>query len=576
MAPEHKFATSARLCQEVLSGAADGALPLSECSEVIGDALRVLSSNAIKVAASRAVHDADADADASADAASIAGAAKWRLVSQMMKKHLVEAVVPVIIELKRIMEASRHPLLGSLMTAAAAMLKDHKTEIEDILAADRQLAKEILYDIRQEEAADAARAAEEKESAAAAAVAGSVAQPIGGGNAVVVAKTPGPPPGSTGTTGAKTPYTGRGIPGSGLRRSSLRPPGTSSSTPIAAEVLRRSTSSGGKPAAAAAALPTSASGPGSGLSIGGLHRTHGGPSRMSGTPRSAGITPGARRLPMSGNANGNTTSTAIARGYLAPSSGPTTTAGPPHRGLSRLARASTANGIHPDGGLSTSTAKKVAVGLGGEGRGVDAHARVGGIMGLTSPGEGDLYMSPAQPKLRPQRSTKSTPQQRAQTSGPSGAELATGGGDSIQDKVGGKEEDHVELQFAVPGAVLGEMESPRLWNVSAAVIAPEGDDADRQGGAMVAPRETRTRKKVHVEVESMADDAMDVDVDEKKGLKARKKVEEGLTKDVKMGAGENEPEPVGRATRGRRRGRSEKVEEDKVDVGIGARRKRKG
>lgn len=50
-------------------------------------------------------------------------------VSAMMKKHLVELVVPVIIELKRGMEAARHPLLGELMAATAAMLKDYKGEV---------------------------------------------------------------------------------------------------------------------------------------------------------------------------------------------------------------------------------------------------------------------------------------------------------------------------------------------------------------------------------------------------------------------------------------------------------------
>lgn len=49
MSPEHKFATAHRLCQEVLSGAADGALPLEECGEVLGDALRILASKHIKV-----------------------------------------------------------------------------------------------------------------------------------------------------------------------------------------------------------------------------------------------------------------------------------------------------------------------------------------------------------------------------------------------------------------------------------------------------------------------------------------------------------------------------------------------
>jgi condensin-2 complex subunit D3 len=49
MSPEHKFATAAKLCTEVLAGVADGLLPLPECEEVLGDALRVLAAKEIKV-----------------------------------------------------------------------------------------------------------------------------------------------------------------------------------------------------------------------------------------------------------------------------------------------------------------------------------------------------------------------------------------------------------------------------------------------------------------------------------------------------------------------------------------------
>lgn len=49
MAPEHKFATAAKLCGEVLGGVADGLLPLGQCEEVLGDALRCLASKDIKV-----------------------------------------------------------------------------------------------------------------------------------------------------------------------------------------------------------------------------------------------------------------------------------------------------------------------------------------------------------------------------------------------------------------------------------------------------------------------------------------------------------------------------------------------
>ena len=51
MAPEHKFATAAKLCADVLGGAADGALDLEAepSAEVLGDALRLLACKHIKV-----------------------------------------------------------------------------------------------------------------------------------------------------------------------------------------------------------------------------------------------------------------------------------------------------------------------------------------------------------------------------------------------------------------------------------------------------------------------------------------------------------------------------------------------
>ncbi len=57
----------------------------------------------------------------------------------MMKKHLVEGVVPVLVELKRSLQEARHPLLGEVMACLGALLKDYKSEIEDILVADKQV-----------------------------------------------------------------------------------------------------------------------------------------------------------------------------------------------------------------------------------------------------------------------------------------------------------------------------------------------------------------------------------------------------------------------------------------------------
>ena len=56
------------------------------------------------------------------------GAAKGRLVGAMMKKYLAEGMVPVLAELKRALEAARHPLLGDLLATLRALLREHKAE----------------------------------------------------------------------------------------------------------------------------------------------------------------------------------------------------------------------------------------------------------------------------------------------------------------------------------------------------------------------------------------------------------------------------------------------------------------
>ena len=81
------------------------------------------------MACRRQVSTAKAVDEDEPSAAAVVGAAKGRLVSAMMKKHLCEAVVPVIIDLKRLLEARRHPLLGDLMAAIRALLKDYKSEV---------------------------------------------------------------------------------------------------------------------------------------------------------------------------------------------------------------------------------------------------------------------------------------------------------------------------------------------------------------------------------------------------------------------------------------------------------------
>ncbi len=56
MAPEHVFSTAAKLCADVLGGAADGGLDLAAAGEVVGDALRLLASKHMKARWMRCPH----------------------------------------------------------------------------------------------------------------------------------------------------------------------------------------------------------------------------------------------------------------------------------------------------------------------------------------------------------------------------------------------------------------------------------------------------------------------------------------------------------------------------------------
>ena len=92
----------------MLGGVADGALALDECSEVLGDALRLLASKELKVTANRLA--ATEDDGGLVDGAAPSGGdgqvdkARGRLVGALIKRHLVEGVVPLLMELRHMMQ----------------------------------------------------------------------------------------------------------------------------------------------------------------------------------------------------------------------------------------------------------------------------------------------------------------------------------------------------------------------------------------------------------------------------------------------------------------------------------------
>ncbi|KXZ45555.1 hypothetical protein GPECTOR_53g141 [Gonium pectorale] len=140
MSPEHRFAASAKLVAEVLGGVVDGLLPLPQAEEVLGDALRLLACKDMKVNVNRFGASAEEDAAEPTGTQEDVTKARGKLVGAMMRKHLAESVVPIMVELRYMLQAQKHPLLGSLMLTMASLLRDYKSEVEDILVADKQVS----------------------------------------------------------------------------------------------------------------------------------------------------------------------------------------------------------------------------------------------------------------------------------------------------------------------------------------------------------------------------------------------------------------------------------------------------
>ncbi|CAI0466838.1 unnamed protein product [Linum tenue] len=163
MAPEHLLATFAKLCSEILAAASDGMLKLEDVTgqAVLQDAFQVLACKEIRIQPARG---SAADAGEAGDEEGGGGdgnglSAKGRAITQAIRKSLIQNTIPIFIELKRLLESKNSPLIGSLMECLRVLLKDYKNEIDEILIADKQLQKELAYDMQRYEAAKAKSAA---------------------------------------------------------------------------------------------------------------------------------------------------------------------------------------------------------------------------------------------------------------------------------------------------------------------------------------------------------------------------------------------------------------------------------
>jgi condensin-2 complex subunit D3 len=71
-----------------------------------------------------------------------------KLHLQISRKIAVENTIPIVIRLKHLLESRHSPLLRNLMLFLRDLVRDFRVEMDDVTAGDRQLARELEFDLR--------------------------------------------------------------------------------------------------------------------------------------------------------------------------------------------------------------------------------------------------------------------------------------------------------------------------------------------------------------------------------------------------------------------------------------------
>jgi condensin-2 complex subunit D3 len=112
------------------------------------DAFYILTSKSIKVG--KVIQEEDEIEDPNVPNPSRqVSIAKGRLLSKISRKHLIEMVLPILCNLKTLLQSSCSPLLKDLMIYMLNIFKNYKVEVKEFLANDPTLLQEIECDTRQ-------------------------------------------------------------------------------------------------------------------------------------------------------------------------------------------------------------------------------------------------------------------------------------------------------------------------------------------------------------------------------------------------------------------------------------------
>ena len=149
MTDEQRFQLTAKLCQEVIGGILDRAITMEgdDSMWLVKDTLAILACKEIKLSSMRKNLVKELADDGDMVGAAVASA-QTKIISQMVKRNVIENIVPTVVSAKHLFEKDHSPLLKDLLTYLKELLNDYKNEVDDVLGADPQLAEELAFDLK--------------------------------------------------------------------------------------------------------------------------------------------------------------------------------------------------------------------------------------------------------------------------------------------------------------------------------------------------------------------------------------------------------------------------------------------
>uniref|UniRef100_A0A915PJQ2 Condensin complex subunit 1 C-terminal domain-containing protein n=1 Tax=Setaria digitata TaxID=48799 RepID=A0A915PJQ2_9BILA len=146
---ENKFTIGMRIGQEVYSAVVDGVLDIhNRCVRaLLEDCYEIMCCSEIKLSMAlgkKSPNDTDDDDEPPSN---VQEAAR-NVVTQAFRKGIIDAILPHVIRLKYYLQEKRLPELEfGIIRVLRELCKDHREQLDEFLASDKQLKAEIKFDL---------------------------------------------------------------------------------------------------------------------------------------------------------------------------------------------------------------------------------------------------------------------------------------------------------------------------------------------------------------------------------------------------------------------------------------------